>query len=149
MNDFDFLEGEWNVENRWLKRFLDDCDEWEDLPGRSTCIRLFGGAGNIDWIDFPTIEKKGLTLRLWRPATEDWALYWANDTTGVLFPPVFGGFSEGVGTFFGDDTQNGRQVRVRFIWSGIDDGAPRWEQAFSTDDEKTWETNWIMSFTRT
>lgn len=25
----------------------------------------------------------------------------------------------------------------------------RWEQAFSTDGEQTWETNWIMDNTRT
>ncbi|MEU9510940.1 hypothetical protein AB0D32_32210 [Micromonospora sp. NPDC048170] len=23
-----------------------------------------------------------------------------------------------------------------------------WEQAFSTDGERTWETNWVMEFTR-
>jgi hypothetical protein len=27
-------------------------------------------------------------------------------------------------------------------------GAGRWEQAFSADGGKTWETNWIMQFTR-
>jgi hypothetical protein len=25
---------------------------------------------------------------------------------------------------------------------------PRWEQAFSEDGGETWETNWIMDFTR-
>ena len=26
--------------------------------------------------------------------------------------------------------------------------APRWEQASSVDGGKTWETNWIVNFTR-
>jgi hypothetical protein len=26
--------------------------------------------------------------------------------------------------------------------------SPRWEQAFSPDGGTTWETNWVMDFTR-
>jgi len=39
-------------------------------------------------------------------------------------------------------------VRVRFVWSGVDDSAARWEQAFSIDGGDTWVTNWTMDFTR-
>jgi hypothetical protein len=37
---------------------------------------------------------------------------------------------------------------MRFVWSGITDTAARWEQAFSADEGRTWETNWIMTMTR-
>jgi hypothetical protein len=37
---------------------------------------------------------------------------------------------------------------VRFTWSGAATPTPRWEQAFSGDEGATWETNWIMDFTR-
>jgi hypothetical protein len=30
----------------------------------------------------------------------------------------------------------------------VDTPGPRWEQAFSGDGGETWETNWIMEFTR-
>jgi hypothetical protein len=30
----------------------------------------------------------------------------------------------------------------------VHSGTPRWEQAFSTNVGVTWETNWIMEFTR-
>ena len=43
---------------------------------------------------------------------------------------------------------DGRPIRVRFVWSGVATPTPRWEQAFSDDGGKTWETNWIMDFTR-
>jgi hypothetical protein len=36
----------------------------------------------------------------------------------------------------------------RFIWSKITDNSCRWEQAFSEDGGKTWETNWIADFIR-
>ena len=38
---------------------------------------------------------------------------------------------------------------VRYPWSDITSAAARWAQAFSTDDGRTWETNWIMQLTRT
>jgi hypothetical protein len=33
-------------------------------------------------------------------------------------------------------------------WTSAGPDAARWEQAFSADGGKTWETNWIMDFTR-
>ncbi len=33
-------------------------------------------------------------------------------------------------------------------WSDITPTLARWEQAFSPDGGKSWETNWIMEFTR-
>jgi hypothetical protein len=37
---------------------------------------------------------------------------------------------------------------VRFLWTRTDTESPRWEQAFSDDGGRTWETNWEMDFTR-
>jgi hypothetical protein len=37
---------------------------------------------------------------------------------------------------------------VRFTWTQQDHEHCRWEQAFSDDDARTWETNWIMEFVR-
>jgi len=61
---------------------------------------------------------------------------------------VFGNFQNGVGTFNGDDTFNGKPIKVRFIWSKITASSAQWEQAFSPDGGKSWETNWVMDFTR-
>jgi hypothetical protein len=43
---------------------------------------------------------------------------------------------------------DGRPIRVRFTWSETQGDAPVWEQAFSADAGRTWETNWVMHFTR-
>ena len=67
---------------------------------------------------------------------------------GVLDPPVYGGFDGDVGLFEGEDTFAGRPIRVRFTWSGVTSETPRWEQAFSEDGGGTWETNWVMGFSR-
>jgi hypothetical protein len=67
---------------------------------------------------------------------------------GVLLPPMVGRFKGNVGEFFGDETVDGKRVLCRFHWTLTPEGFPRWEQAFSDDGGKTWEINWIMTFTR-
>ena len=61
---------------------------------------------------------------------------------------MYGGFKDGVGTFTGDDTLEGKPIKVRFRWSEIKANSARWEQAFSPDGGATWEVNWRMQFTR-
>jgi len=60
----------------------------------------------------------------------------------------FGGFTGDIGVFEGDDTFEGKPIRVRFTWTRLDADHARWEQAFSADAGRTWETNWTMDFTR-
>ncbi|GGO82619.1 hypothetical protein [Nonomuraea cavernae] len=149
MNDFDFLIGTWNVTNTRLVKRLAGSDEWEEFPGRSVITRHFDGAANFDEIVFPTKGYAGLTLRIYDPATELWSIYWASSVTGVLgLPPMVGRFEGRRGEFYADDTDEGRPVRCRFVWTVLGEDACRWEQAFSVDGEQTWETNWIMEFAR-
>jgi len=148
MNDFDFLVGTWTVANRWLTDFLDPGSGWEEFPGISRASRHFDGGASFDEITFPTKGLGGLTLRLYDPVTGKWSLYWASKRTGTLFPPVVGGFADGVGEFVGEDTYNGVPIIARFRWSGITPGSAHWEQAFSADGGQTWVDNWYMDLTR-
>ena len=68
--------------------------------------------------------------------------------SGPLDPPVKGRFENGVGRFYGDYTQDGKPMRVRFVWSHITPTSARWEQASSSDGGKTWTPNWVMQFRR-
>lgn len=148
-HDFDFYYGRWQVHNERLKERLAGCDEWESFSATQRCRPLLGGIGNID--DFATDWSggfRGMTLRLFDPQTRQWSIYWASDRSGVLEPPVTGRFENGVGRFYGHDQHNGRPVLVRFLWHGIGADRAHWEQAFSTDDGRHWETNWHMLMTR-
>jgi len=147
-HDFDFFHGEWRVRHRRRTDFLDPDSGWEEFPATSRCWSLFDGAANIDELDVPSQEWKGLTLRLYDRETEQWSLNWSSSRSGKLFPPVTGRFEGERGEFHGDDTHDGKEVRVRFVWSGISDTTARWEQAFSVDDGETWVTNWFMDFGR-
>jgi hypothetical protein len=148
VNDFAFLAGDWTVTNRRLRTLLVGGDEWDEFPASSHCTMLFGGAANVDRYDFPTLGSAGVALRLFDPARQLWSIYWASSRDGILQPPVEGRFTGHTGTFVGDDTHDRRPIRVRYSWAETTSPSPRWEQAFSTDHDRTWETNWIMTFTR-
>jgi hypothetical protein len=152
VHDFDFLPGTWRVHHRRLTQRLAGSDEWEEFDGISVAWALLGGAGNIDdnVLELPGGTYRAITLRSYDPVTDRWSLWWLDGRNpGQLDPPVVGGFADGVGTFVGPDTFDGRPIVVRFRWSGITDRAARWEQAFSADDGATWEVNWVMDLTRT
>ncbi|MFJ8535252.1 hypothetical protein [Streptomyces sp. NPDC093591] len=147
-HDFDFFHGAWDVLNRRRTDFLNPDSDWEEFPATSRCWPLFDGTANLDEIDMPRLSAKGATLRLFDRETEQWSLNWASSISGTLFPPVFGRFEGGRGEFYGDDTHDGKDVRVRFVWSGVSVESARWEQAFSVGEGRTWLTNWTMDFTR-
>jgi hypothetical protein len=147
--DFDFLMGHMRVQNRRLRERLKGCTEWDTFEATNCARPLLKGLGVED--EFITDYAGGFTgmaFRFFTPVTGLWAIYWADSKNGTLEPPVYGGFDGDRGVFEGEDTFEGRAIHVRFTWSRIRSGSPRWEQAFSDDGGATWETNWIMDFTR-
>jgi hypothetical protein len=62
--------------------------------------------------------------------------------------PMQGSFKQGRGTFFGQDELNGRKIMVRFLIIPVNADQWRFEQAYSADEGKTWEDNWIAIDTR-
>ncbi|MGD8379463.1 MAG: hypothetical protein PVI56_07620 [Gammaproteobacteria bacterium] len=150
-HDFDFFYGRWQIHNRRLAKRLQGSHDWIEFEATDDCQPLAGGIGNHDtyrtshWPHFV-----GVTLRLYNPAKRQWALYWVDNAQhpGVLQPPVVGGFHGKTGLFYGKDTYAGQAVTVRFTWSITGPDSAHWEQAFSTDGGKTWETNWVMDMTR-
>jgi threonine/homoserine/homoserine lactone efflux protein len=155
--DFDFLPGDWHVENRRLVRPLDDDSPWEAFTATAHMDKLPGGFGNIDTFVAPDWRPNwmGMTLRIFNPETGLWSLYWLSphtggidSATGALTPPVVGKFENGVGIFEGDDVINGHALRVRYTWYDISADQAKWQQAFSLDGGKTWKPNWFMVETR-
>jgi hypothetical protein len=146
--DFDFLFGSWSVHNRYLVGRLRGSTEWIEFEATIDAWPLLGGMANVD--SYTAVREgrtiHGTTLRLFDPHTDRWSLHWADTVRpGSLLPPMVGRFEGGLGEFFGDEEVDGRRVLCRFRWTG--GKAPRWEQAFSDDEGKTWEVNWVMTLT--
>jgi hypothetical protein len=151
VKDFDFFTGEWRVHHRRLNERLANSHEWIEFDGTCAVRKILGGLGNMDdnVLDMPGGAYNAVTVRTYDPVKEQWSIWWIDSRhPGSLDPPVVGRFENGVGTFYADDHFKGKPIRVRFLWTQRS-STPHWEQAFSTDGGKTWETNWTMDFERT
>ena len=151
VHDFDFLPGTYRVHHRRLVARLAGSDEWQEFDGMSTAWPILGGAGNVDdnVLELPDGTYRAISIRTFDPSTDQWRIWWLDGRAPArLDPPVTGSFENGIGTFIGDDTFNGRPILVRYLWSNITDRTWRWEQSFSPDGGTTWEANWIMDGTR-
>jgi hypothetical protein len=150
-NDFDFLPGKWKVYNRKLKARLAGSTEWDEFESELHMRKTLNGLGNIEnyYASFDGKPFEGMAVRLFNPATKLWTIYWV-DSNGCTMDehPVTGSFEKGVGKFYANDVFNGKPVLVLYQWDATDLQHPKWSQAFSVDDGKTWEWNWEMKLTR-
>lgn len=149
--DFDFLFGKWRVRNRRLRNPLTGSGEWYEFDAAYTAQPLWAGKANQDEFiaETPLGRIEGLTLRLYDPQNGCWSLYWGTSKNGLTVVPNVGAFNEdGVGEFFSNEVFNGKAIVCRYRWTKEYGDGCRWEQAFSGDGGRTWETNWIMEFTR-
>ncbi|WP_411882983.1 hypothetical protein [Polaromonas sp. YR568] len=147
-HDFNFITGRWLVGNTRLKKRLAGCTDWERFEAVQDGALLLDGLGNMNDLVADGNRCIGMALRFFSPQTRLWSIYWVSHSDGLMQPPVVGAFANGTGRFEGNDTHEGRPVRVRFTWSGITPRSARWEQAFSEDGGRNWETNWVMELTR-
>jgi hypothetical protein len=149
-NGFDFFVGSWTGHNRRLRERLKGSTEWEEFEGKSIVRKILDGLGNIDEVsmDRESGRLEGFTLRLYDPKSDQWSIYWVDSVRGELLTPMVGSFNNGRGEFYDQEIFEGKMIFSRFIWSQITETSCRWEQAFSTDGGKTWETNWVTDFKR-
>jgi hypothetical protein len=149
--DFDAFLGRWQVRHRSLKQRLAGSNDWEEFHGTSHWQSILGGSANFNE---SVVQRAGATyqslgLRAYDAKTAvwtDWSLS-GRDPTKITVDGV-GRFANGVGTFFTDDTFAGKPIRVRGIFTPLSATAMRWEQAFSPDGGRSWETNYVMEHTR-
>lgn len=148
--DFDFEIGRWRTELRRLKRPLTGSSEWVRYSGTTMVTRVWGGKANLVELDVdgPAGRLQALSLRLYNPETREWSLNFANSAEGTLAVPSVGTFRDGRGEFYNQEAVGGRTVLVRFVISDIKADSVRFEQAFSADGGRSWETNWIAVDTR-
>jgi hypothetical protein len=57
---------------------------------------------------------------------------------------VQGRFANGIGTFYADYLQDGKPMRMRYIWSDITPRSACWQRAISADEGATWESTWFI-----
>lgn len=149
-HDFDWEIGSWKTHLKRRLRPLTGSDDWVEYEGTTVVREVLGGRANLVELDVrgPAGHIEGLSLRLYNPEARQWSLHFANIANGILTVPTIGAFNNGRGEFYAADTLDGRAILVRFVISGITGDSAHFEQAFSDDGGRTWETNWIATDTR-
>jgi hypothetical protein len=151
IHDFDFFLGSWTVRHRRLRKRLAGNDGWETFDGATRCQALLGGVVNLnESLAHREIgPTAGLGLRAYDAKTDTWAdWYLSAANPHAIDKPGIGRFVAGVGTFLSDDTFEGRPIMVRGQFRSLSPTEAQWEQAFSPDGGASWETNWVMRYTK-
>lgn len=149
-HDFDWEIGSWDTKLQRLGKPLSGSQEWFEYAGTTRVTPLMGKRANVVEFDVQGAAGRiaGVSLRLYQPASGQWSLHFANLANGLMTEPMLGSFKDGHGTFFGRDTLDGRTILVRFLVIPLNRDQWRFEQAYSADEGKTWENNWIAVDTR-
>ena len=149
-HDFDFEIGAWRTHVSRLLHPLTGSSSWVDYDGTSVVRKVWGGRANLLELDVkgPAGRIEALNLRLYDPNAHQWSLSFANSAAGTLVQPTVGGFRDGRGEFYDQETLDGRAIFNRFVVTCPTRDSCRFEQAFSADGGKSWETNWIATDTR-
>jgi hypothetical protein len=154
-HDFDFSIGRWRTHITRRVHPLSGSSEWADYDGTSTVRALWDGRASLGETEAegPAGHLQALSLRLYNPESHQWSLSYAGtggttSTPTALSVPTIGEFKDGRGEFYDTEAYKGREILVRNTWSNITPTSIRFEQAFSEDGGRTWETNWIAVDTR-
>lgn len=149
-HDFDFEIGTWKTHLRRRLHPLTGSTTWVEMDGTTLCRKVWDGRANILELvaDGGGVHFEGLSLRLYNEQTHQWSLNFSHSGDGTMALPTIGGFKDGRGDFYDQETLNGRAIFVRFVISDITADSARFEQSFSGDGGKTWEVNWIAVDTR-
>ncbi|HKD23018.1 MAG TPA: hypothetical protein VKB71_13465 [Rhizomicrobium sp.] len=149
-HDFDFNMGTWKTHVSRLVHPLSGSNEWVQYDGTSVVRPVWQGRASLFEleVDGPAGHIEGVGLRLYNPKTQQWSLNWANGSDPEMTTPMLGSFKNGEGAFADNETFDGKPIQVRNRFFDITANSSRFEQAFSADGGKTWETNWVMTFAR-
>lgn len=147
-HDFDFEVGNWKAHVKKLLHPLSGSKEWDELDGTvvTRTLPLLEGWNEAEMrVDSPTTHRRIelLAVRTYNPNSHQWSIYGSNLKNGIFDPAQIGQFANGHGEFYAQDMFEGRSIYIRFVWQPLDANHTHFEQAFSADGGKTWETNWI------
>jgi len=149
-HDFDFNFGNWKTHVSRLVHPLAASNTWAEYEGTSVVSKVWGGRASLFEleVDGPAGHIEGVGLRLFNSQSRQWSLNWASSRDGMMTQPMTGEFKNGRGEFIDQETFDGRAILSLNGFSDITPDSSRFEQAFSNDEGKTWETNWVMTFAR-
>lgn len=149
-HDFDFNNGTWTTH---IKRVLDPFSPSSatvELTGTVAVRKVWDGRAWLEEIkaDGPNSHLEGLTLFLYNPDAHQWSQTFAGAKSGTMELPTIGSFKDGRGELYALDTDKGRSILVKGVWSDIQQDSHNYTISYSDDGGKTWVPAFIAHLTR-
>jgi hypothetical protein len=150
-HDFDSEIGSWTIHTKRLMHPLAHANDWVTYEGTKVVAAVWGGKANIAEVkeDGASGHLNFVAVRLYDPAIQQWSLNFTSAGNATFGTPLTGEWRDGGVEFIGPDTLNGRTILVRFISREQDANHASSQQYFSDDGGRTWELNWVNTYTRT
>ncbi len=150
MANFDKLHGVWRVESHSLKDRMSGETVWQENHMQTEYRVLLDGlvVVNDTYGTFNNRPMHGLMFRAYDPDKDEWVFQWMSKGYPHLTEQVRGRFENGVGVFYGTETNKGRRFRMRFRWKMISEDHAFWEQAYQHPETGNWEVNWTLDLRR-
>jgi hypothetical protein len=148
--DFDSEIGTWTIHTKRLMHPLAHAHDWVTYDGTKIVTAAHGGKANIAEVmeDGSAGHLNFVAIRLYDAAAQQWSLNFTSAGNATFGTPLYGELRNGGIEFIGPDTRNGRSILVRFISKEESADHASSEQYFSDDGGKTWELNWVNTYTR-
>ncbi len=147
---FDFWIGEWDVVNR---NRPDAEARWYDTGSATARVYpVVAGCGIVEhWRGRAYGEfQVGFSLQAFNPQVGQWdmVLLWPNSGE-PRFGELAGGFRLNRGEFYSRGVSAAGDTTIsRFTFSDVTPNSLRWQDGFSTDGGRVWDSGWIQEFTR-
>lgn len=150
MENFNPLEGIWDVESRSLKQRMAETEEWQVNHMQTEYRILLGGlvAINDTYGTFNGGDMHGIMIRTYDPEKDEWLFQWMSKGYPHLTEQVRGRFKDGMGVFYGSESHKGTVYPMRFRWKMINENHAYWDQAYQDLVTKEWQINWTLKLTR-
>jgi len=145
---FAFLNGQWRVHNRKLKDPVGGREEWIEFESSASFITLLDGLVSVEELRDAKGAPFGSAMRTFDRERRTWSDAWVSARDGVLQLPMHGKFEGDTGTWTTQDTYNSEPILARGVWKRVTKDEVTWEQLFSRNDGKTWQSTWKMRFVR-
>jgi hypothetical protein len=147
-HDFDFNYGTWRTQITY-RSGSSDKPSWGHETGTVTLRNVWNGRGLLEEISVGGAAGfAGLTLYLYDPKTHEWSQTYADSSDGTFGSPMTGTFSHGRGELLSQDTDGGKRVLQRGVWSDITANAHHFEIDVSKNGGASWQSIFIASLAR-
>jgi hypothetical protein len=147
---FDFELGTWKAHTWRRLKPLSGSSIWDQYEGIEVVRKVGSGAAILleFYAEGPAGHLDGLSLRMYDAAAQRWTLYYPGAASGATLIAATGSFIGDQVEFCSQDAFDGKAIVVRSAWSASVRDARFFERSFSVDGRRTWEVNWITTYTR-